>query len=171
MSGILLAFWYKQAIRFATNSISAKREPRCQTNPCGISDQKKKKKRRKEVKSGKERQTSLRILFFSSSSKSGKGKMERIKRAAEKRRAWLEVSTNNVYFIHPSLLTPRFPRNLYLFRTCPQWPISKVDRKRGRAALSFFLRGKSPLVYLFIVVVGANESKGRRWQTLKLHFH
>jgi len=44
-------------------------------------------KKRKEVKSEKERQASLRILFFSSSSKSRKGKIERIKRAAEKRRA------------------------------------------------------------------------------------
>lgn len=122
----------QQAIKFATDSISVERKPWCRTNPCGIADQKK-----KEVKSRKERQTSLRILFFSSS-KSRKGKMERIKRAAEKRRAWLEVSTNNVYFIHPSLLTSLFPRNPYPFRTRPQWPISKVDRKRGSAALFFF---------------------------------
>jgi len=68
--------------------------------------------------------------------------MERIKRAAEKRRAWLEVSTNNVYFIHPNLLTllrlHPSPRNPYPFRTRPQWPISKVDRKRG--SFFFFTR-------------------------------
>lgn len=123
------------------------------------------RKKRKEVKSGKERQTSLRILFFSSSSKSGKGKMERIKRAAEKRRAWLEVSTNNVYFIHPSLLTSLSPLAT---------PIPFALFRNGRSQRSivkevarfFFLRTKSPLVYLFIAVVEQTKSKercGRHW--------
>lgn len=137
-----------------------------------------------------EGQTSLRILFFSSSPKSRKGKMERIKRAAEKRRAWLEVSTNNVYFIHPSLLTSVFlfpslsfshsatPHAApYPFRTRPQWPISKVDRKKEVAQFFF------SFFFFFIYVVNSHVSVHRHSgqcvqtkvkddaRTLKLHLH
>lgn len=112
----------------------------------------------------------MRILFFSSSSKSRKGKMERIKRAAEKRRAWLEVSTNNVYFIHPSLPTSLSPRHPCPFRTrTSQWPISKVDRKRAQF---FFSYAASRHCRVSVHRrSGANEKKGWRGQTLKLHFH
>jgi len=50
-NGIPLAFWYKQAIKFATDSIE--RKLRCRTNPCGILDQKKERSKKWERETGK----------------------------------------------------------------------------------------------------------------------